>query len=122
MLVKQSERVKDYMNYMITYEMEEYDPELDHAFVLSSCIGSHLRKVYFDPPFKGRASVSLFMLKMIVPYGATDLLFAAITHRITMDSNEVRKLQLMVFIVTLTCLLLSTESDTAAMGAKLKIN
>ena len=29
MLVKQAERVKDYMNYMITYEMEEYDPELD---------------------------------------------------------------------------------------------
>ena len=28
-LIKQAERVKDYMNYMVTYEMEEYDPEMD---------------------------------------------------------------------------------------------
>ena len=98
MLVKQSERVKDYMNYMITYEMEEYDPELDQMLFYLPVIGSTFKKVYFDP-LKGRA-VSKFIHAedLIVPYGATDLLSSPrITHRITMDSNEVRKLQLTGF-------------------------
>jgi hypothetical protein len=98
MLVKQSERVKDYMNYMITYEMEEYDPELDQMLFYLPVIGSTFKKVYFDP-LKGRA-VSKFIHAedMIVPYGATDLLSSPrITHRISMDSNEVRKLQLTGF-------------------------
>ncbi len=59
MLVKQSERVKDYMNYMITYEMEEYDPELDQMLFYLPVIGSTFKKVYFDP-LKGRA-VSKFI-------------------------------------------------------------
>ncbi len=98
MLVKQSERVKDYMNYMITYEMEEYDPELDQMLFYLPVIGSTFKKVYFDP-LKGRA-VSKFIHAedMIVPYGATDLMSSPrITHRITMDSNEVRKMQLVGF-------------------------
>jgi hypothetical protein len=97
-LVKQSERVKDYMNYMITYEMEEYDPELDQMLFYLPVIGSTFKKIYFDP-LKGRA-VSRFIHAedMIVPYGASDLLSSPrITHRITMDSNEIRKLQLAGF-------------------------
>ena len=39
-LVKQAERVKDYMNYMITYEMEEYDPEMDQMLFYLPVIGS----------------------------------------------------------------------------------
>ena len=46
MLVKQAERVKDYMNYMITYEMEEYDPELDQMLFYLPVIGSTFKKVY----------------------------------------------------------------------------
>jgi hypothetical protein len=116
MLVKQSERVKDYMNYMITYEMEEYDPELDQMLFYLPVIGSTFKKVYFDP-LKGRA-VSKFIHAedMIVPYGATDLLSSPrITHRITMDSNEVRKLQLTGFYRDIE-LPGESESDTAAMG------
>ena len=58
-LSKQSERVKDYMNYMITYEMEEYDPELDQMLFYLPVIGSTFKKVYFDP-LKQRA-VSKFI-------------------------------------------------------------
>ena len=97
-LVKQSERVKDYMNYMITYEMEEYDPELDQMLFYLPVIGSTFKKVYYDP-LKGRA-VSKFIQAedLIVPYVATDLASSPrITHRISMDSNEVRKLQLTGF-------------------------
>ena len=95
MLVKQAERVKDYMNYMITYEMEEYDPELDQMLFYLPVTGSTFKKVYFDP-LKGRAvSKFLHAEDIIVPYGATDLLSSPrITHRLTMDSNEIKKLQL----------------------------
>jgi len=98
MLVKQAERVKDYMNYMITYEMDEYDPELDQMLFYLPVVGSTFKKVYFDP-LKGRA-VSKFIHAedLVVPYGATDIASSPrVTHRITMDSNEVRKLQLSGF-------------------------
>ena len=98
MLVKQAERVKDYMNYMITYEMEEYDPEMDQMLFYLPVIGSTFKKVYFDP-LKGRA-VSKFIHAedIIVPYGVSDFASSPrITHRLSMDSNEVRKLQLAGF-------------------------
>ena len=98
MLTKQAERVKDYMNYMITYEMEEYDPEMDQMLFYLPIVGSTFKKVYFDP-LKGRA-VSQFVHAedLVVPYGATDLATCPrITHVIKMDSNEVRKLQLAGF-------------------------
>jgi hypothetical protein len=98
MLTKQAERVKDYMNYMITYEMEEYDPEMDQMLFYLPVIGSTFKKVYFDP-LKGRA-VSQFVHAedLVVPYGAVDLATSPrITHVIKMDSNEVRKLQLAGF-------------------------
>ena len=97
-LVKQAERVKDYMNYMITYEMEEYDPEMDQMLFYLPVIGSTFKKVYFDP-LKGRA-VSQFVHAedLVVPYGVTDLASSPrITHVIKMNSNEVRKLQLAGF-------------------------
>ena len=98
MLTKQAERVKDYMNYMITYEMEEYDPEMDQMLFYLPIVGSTFKKVYFDP-LKGRA-VSQFVHAedLVVPYGATDLATCPkVTHVIKMDSNEVRKLQLAGF-------------------------
>ena len=97
-LTKQAERVKDYMNYMITYEMEEYDPEMDQMLFYLPIVGSTFKKVYFDP-LKGRA-VSQFVHAedLVVPYGATDLpTCPRITHVIKMDSNEIRKLQLAGF-------------------------
>ena len=36
----QAERVKNYMNYQITYEMEEYDPELDQMLFYLPIVGS----------------------------------------------------------------------------------
>ena len=98
MLVKQSERVKDYMNYMITYKMEEYDPELDQMLFYLPVIGSTFKKVYFDPLKQRAVSKFIHAEDLIVPYGATDLVSSPrITHRISMDSNEIRKMQLVGF-------------------------
>ena len=98
-IVKQAERVKDYMNYMITYEMEEYDPEMDQMLFYLPVVGSTFKKIYFDQ-LKGRP-VSKFVHAedLVVPYGATDLASSPrITHVIKMDSNEVRKLRISRFL------------------------
>jgi len=99
-LVKQAERVKDYMNYMITYEMEEYDPELDQMLFYLPVVGSTFKKVYRDPLKQRAVSSFVHAEDLIVPYGATDLASSPrITQRINMDSNEVRKLQLNGFYI-----------------------
>ena len=98
MLVKQAERVKDYMNYQITYEMEEYDPELDQMLFYLPVVGSTFQKVYRDPLKQRAVSKFIHAEDLIVPYGTPDLASSPrITHRISMDSNEVRKLQLAGF-------------------------
>ncbi len=94
----QAERVKNYMNYMLTYEMEEYDPETDQMLFYLPIVGSTFKKVYFDPLLQRGVSKFVHAEDLVVPYGATDLLTSPrITHVINMDSNEVRKMQLAGF-------------------------
>jgi len=95
---QQAERVKNYMNYQITHEMEEYDPELDQMLFYLPVVGSTFKKVYFDPILQRAVSKFIHAEDLVVPYTATDLLTSPrITHIIKMDSNEVRKLQLAGF-------------------------
>lgn len=44
----QAARVQEYMNYMITQEMKEYDPETDQLLFYLPLSGSAFRKVHFD--------------------------------------------------------------------------
>ncbi len=95
---QQAQRIKDYMNYMITYEMEEYDPETDQMLFYLPIIGSTFRKVYFDPLLQRAVSKFIHAEDLVVPYGATDLITSPrITHVIRMDKNEVLKLQISGF-------------------------
>lgn len=97
-VVAQAERVKNYMNYQITYEMEEYDPELDQMLFYLPIVGSSFKKVYFDPSLQRAVSKFVHAEDLIVPYNATDLKTSTrICHVIRMDSNEIRKLQLTGF-------------------------
>ena len=48
-VLAQAERIKNYMNYQIMNEMEEYDPELDQMLFYLPIAGSAFKKVYFDP-------------------------------------------------------------------------
>ena len=97
-MVAQAERVSDYMNYMLTYEMEEYDPETDQMLFYLPIVGSTFKKVYFDPLLQRAVSKFVHAEDVVVPYGATDLLTSPrITHIIHMDSNEIRKMQLAGF-------------------------
>ena len=97
-VLAQAERVKNYMNYQITYEMEEYDPELDQMLFYLPLIGSTFKKVYFDPLLQRAVSKFVHAEDLVVPYSATDLASAnRITHIVKMNKNEVRKLQLTGF-------------------------
>ena len=97
-VLAQAERVKNFMNYQITYEMEEYDPELDQMVFYLPIVGASFKKVYFDPTLQRAVSKFVHAEDLIVPYNATDLKTATrICHVIRMDSNEVRKLQLSGF-------------------------
>tara|TARA_R110000822_G_scaffold242915_1_gene371924 strand:- start:1642 stop:4080 length:2439 start_codon:yes stop_codon:yes gene_type:complete len=92
--IEKANRVKNFMNYQITYKMEEYDPEMDQLLFYLPLSGSAFKKVYYDPSV-GRA-VARFVKSedLVVPYYAVDLLTSPrITHVIHMTENEVRKLQ-----------------------------
>ena len=85
----QADRVKHYMNYMLTYEMEEYDPETDQMLFYLPIVGSTFKKVYYDPLLQRGVSKFVHAEDLVVPYGATDLLTSQrITHIIRMDSNS----------------------------------
>jgi len=110
-IVAQAERVKNFMNYQITYEMEEYDPELDQMLFYLPIVGSSFKKVYFDPSLQRAVSKFVHAEDLIVPYNATDLKTSTrICHVIRMDSNEIRKLQLTGFYKDIE--LPTSETDT----------
>ena len=94
----QSQRVKEFMNYQITYVMEEYDPEMDRLLFNLPIAGSAFKKVYFDDILDRAVARFVPADDLVVPYNASDLESASrITHVIRMDENDVRKSQAMGF-------------------------
>lgn len=97
-LTNQSQRVQDYMNYMLMYKMEEYEPEYDQMLYFLGLAGSAFKKVYFDPDLMRPVSKFIPAEDILVNYAATDLKSAErVTHRISMPENELRRLQLTGF-------------------------
>ena len=91
---EQSQRVKEFMNYQISYEMEEYDQELDQMLFHLPLAGSAFKKVYYDA-VKGRA-VSKFVPAedVVMPYVSTDMESCErVTHVVKIMGNELRKKQ-----------------------------
>ena len=95
---QQSERVKDFMNYLIMDQMKEYESEFDSMLFHLPLAGSTFKKIYYDTAM-GRA-VSKFVPadELIVPYTATSLDDAeAVIHTIKISENELRKQQVSGF-------------------------
>ena len=91
---QQSERVKDYMNYLIMDQMREYESEFDSMLFHLPLAGSTFKKVYYDVPMGRVVSKFVPADELIVPYTATSLDDAeAIIHTIKMSENELRKQQ-----------------------------
>ena len=90
----QAGRVKDFMNYMITEVMEEYDPDTDQMLFYLPLCGSTFKKVYYDETRQRPVSRFVPAEDLVVPYTTTDLATSSrITHVLHMDENQVRKLQ-----------------------------
>ena len=95
---QQASRVKDFMNYLIMDQMQEYEAEFDSMLFHLPLAGSTFKKVYYDVPL-GRA-VSKFVPadELIVPYTATSIDDAeAVIHTIKISENELRKQQVSGF-------------------------
>ena len=95
---KQSYRVKEYMNYLITEEMPEYRSETEKMLFNLALAGSAFRKVYWDPSMNRPCSMFIPAEDLLVAYGSPSLEMAErVTHVMKKTSNEVRKLQVSGF-------------------------
>jgi hypothetical protein len=94
----QAARVKDFLNYYITVEMEEYDPDYDQMLYYLGYGGSTFKKIYRDGELGRAVSPYVLPKDLIVPYGARDLATAdRVTHVIRISRNDLRKQQVSGF-------------------------
>jgi len=92
----QAKRVKDYMNYLIMEEMEEFDPDMDQLLFYLPLSGSTFKKVYYDSVRNRPVAKFVPAQDVVVPYSASDLATAPrITHVLKMSDNDLRKQQVM---------------------------
>ena len=94
----QSQRVKDYMNYMITDEMEDYDPDMDQMLFYLPLAGSSFKKIYYDADLARPVAKFVPAEDLVIPYLATDLdTSERVTHIVKMSKNDLRKAQVAGF-------------------------
>ena len=92
----QAKRVKDYMNYLIMEEMEEFDPDMDQLLFYLPLSGSTFKKVYYDTVRNRPVAKFIPAQDVVVPYSASDLATTPrITHILKMSDNDLRKQQVM---------------------------
>lgn len=97
-LQKKAQRVKNYINYKIMFEMEEFEVEYDQMLFVLSLAGSIFKKVYRDPDLGRAVSDVCYCEDVLVPYTAKTLRRAErVTHITQMSVNELRRLQLTGF-------------------------
>ena len=91
---QQSQRVKDYMNYLIMDQMKEYEPEFDSMLFHLPLAGSTFKKVYYDTNMGRVVSKFVPADELVVPYTATSLDDAeSVIHTVKISENELRKQQ-----------------------------
>lgn len=94
----QAQRIKDFMNYYITNEMEEYTPDMDQMLFYLPLAGSTFKKVYYDDNLDRAVSKFIPAENLIVPYETADLQTCPnITHVVRMSLNDLRKNQIAGF-------------------------
>jgi len=95
---EQADRVKDYLNYLLTERMTEYRTETERMLFSLPLAGSAFRKVYYDETMGRPCSMFVPAEDFVVSYGASDLTTCErSTHVMRRSSNEIRKLQVSGF-------------------------
>ena len=91
---QQATRVKEYMNYLLMEDMEEYTTDMDQMLFYLPLSGSTFKKVYYDQILGRPVSKFIPAEDLVVPYFASDLKDCErITHVMKMTQNEVVKKQ-----------------------------
>ena len=91
---KQSRRVQDYMNYLLTEQMTEYRNEVERMLFSLPLAGSAFKKIYWDVNMQRPCSMFIPAEDFVVSYGASDLATAVrATHVMRMTLNDILKLQ-----------------------------
>jgi|TARA_R110000751_G_scaffold92266_2_gene180671 hypothetical protein len=114
---EQADRVKNYLNYLITERMTEYRSETEKMLFSLPLAGSAFRKVYYDPNLGRPCSMFVPAEDFVVSYGAPDLTTCErATHVMKRSKNEVRKLQVSGFYLDVE--LPSPSPDTGEIERK----
>ena len=94
----QAHRVKDFMNYQVTEQMEEYFDDLDQMLFYLPIVGSCFKKVYYDSELERPVSKFIPVTDFVVSSNTTELRTSGrYTHVIRMEYNELRKRQVSGF-------------------------
>tara|TARA_R100000234_G_scaffold29647_3_gene17238 strand:- start:6690 stop:9140 length:2451 start_codon:yes stop_codon:yes gene_type:complete len=98
--LKQSTRVEDEMNYLLTEEMTEYRDETEQMLFRLPLAGSSFKKVYYDPLMERPCAMFVPAEDFVVSYGASDLMTCPrYTHVMKKTPNEIRELQVNEFYI-----------------------
>jgi len=93
--LQQANRVRDFMNWQTQVQMPEYGPELDRLLFHVALYGSAFKKTYWDATSNRPRTEYVKAQDFYVDYYASNLETAErFTHRYTLSSNQVRKLQI----------------------------
>ena len=110
---QQADRVKDYMNYLLMEEMEDYTTDMDQMLFYLPLSGSTFKKIYFDAMLDRPVSKFIPAEDLVVPYYASDLKDCErITHVIKMTKNEVIKKQAAGFYRDIELIESNAEPDS----------
>ena len=93
-----ADRVKDYMNYVLTEKMPNYRTEHERMLWSLPLTGSAFKKIYYDTTTGRPDAVFVPADDFVAPYGASDLESCErFTHVMRKTKNEVRKMQVSGF-------------------------
>jgi chaperonin GroES len=110
---QQADRVKDYMNYLLMEEMEDYTTDMDQMLFYLPLSGSTFKKVYYDALLDRPVSKFIPAEDLVVPYYASDLKDCErITHVIKMTQNDVTKKMAAGFYRDIELIDSSSEPDS----------
>ena len=110
---QQADRVKDYMNYLLMEEMEDYTTDMDQMLFYLPLSGSTFKKIYYDALLDRPVSKFIPAEDLVVPYFASDLKDCErITHVFKMTQNEVTKKMAAGFYRDIELIDSTTEPDS----------
>ena len=95
---KAADRVKDYMNFVLTEKMFNYRTEHERMLWSLPLTGSAFKKIYYDEFLKRPEAMFVAADDFVAPYGASDLESCErFTHVMRKTKNEIRKLMVAGF-------------------------